>query len=467
MDLKSKLIKEFSSVVSNKELMASEAITKRLPSFISEWLIGKFYAGRRTKEAKKKLHSFIYNHLPPKSKKEVVKAELREIGTYKLIDEFSVITSLEQDRYVLKIPALDITNAEINEHLVSQHKLLLSGGLWGAGVLTYDKNTRKITMTDFQPLQISNVDLDFFIQKRASFTIDEWIQLLFHTQGLNPDFYQDKNTKIHILARLIPIVEQNVNIIEFSSKGTGKSHVFKNLSHYVHLISGGAVTKAQLFYDLRTPPTPGLILLNDAIVFDEIQTISFDRPDEIVGILKDYMESGSFSRGKQKALATSSIVMLGNIKLDKNLQPLDRIYFYNLPKPMQESALIDRIHGLIPGWEIPKIGQSDLVFSRGYGLAVDYFSEILHLLKDRLEYQEYIKSKVKITGTKDYRDEKAVYILASGLCKLLFPDLNVTDDELERYCLNYAIRYRQIVKDQLVNMDPEFRPVNLGFEFKK
>jgi len=467
MDLKSKLIKEFSIVATNKELVASEAITRRLPSFISEWLIGKFYAGRATKEAKKKLHSFIYDHLPPKSKKEEVKAELREIGTYKLIDEFSVITSLEQDRYILKIPALDITNAEINEYLVRQHKLLLSGGLWGAGVLTYDKNTRKITMTDFQPLQISNVDLDLFIQKRASFTIDEWIQLLFHTQGLNPDFYQSENAKMHILARLIPIVEQNVNIIELSPKGTGKSYVFKNLSHYVHLISGGTVTKAQLFYDLRTPPTPGLILLNDAVIFDEIQTISFDRPGETVGILKDYMESGSFSRGKQKSLATSSVVMLGNIKLDKNLQPIDRIYFYNLPKPMQESALIDRIHGLIPGWEIPKIGQSDLVFSKEYGLAVDYFSEILHLLKDRLEHQEYIKSKVKITGTKDYRDEKAVYILASGLCKLFFPDLNVTDDELEHYCLNYAIRYRQIVKDQLVNMDPEFRPVNLGFEFKE
>ena len=240
---------------------------------------------------------------------------------------------------------------------------------------------------------------------------------------------------------------------------TGKSFVYLNLSRYVRLISGGKVTAPVLFYNNATNRA-GLLTYFDVVVFDEAQTLSFDNPGEVVGVLKDYLESGRFSRGgKQQTAATAGIVILANIPLDADGYPRFSNLFLNLPEFLRETAFIDRIHGILPGWKLTRI--EERAISNTLGFKADFFGEVLHNLRHRAGYEEYVKAHGQIIGTQDVRDRNAIVRLAAGYLKLLFPDLNLSHHELVEYCLRPAASLRQTVRDQLAAMDPEYKRLTI------
>jgi ATP-dependent Lon protease len=264
-----------------------------------------------------------------------------------------------------------------------------------------------------------------------------------------------------MLTRLVPLVQERVNLIELAPKGTGKSFVFLNLSRYARLISGGKVTAAALFYNNATRQ-PGLLSHYDVVVFDEAQTLSFDNPGEIIGVFKDYLESGSFARGgTQKIESGAGIVLLANIPLDEHKRPLRDNWFAELPPFLHETAFIDRIHGVLPGWELPRIQETSI--ATGIGFKADYFGDVLHHLRYRAGYEQLVQQHNTISGTTDRRDITAITRLAAGFCKLLFPHGEVSGSDFAAYCLKPAVELRQNVRNQLSLLDPEYARVRMGW----
>lgn len=266
---------------------------------------------------------------------------------------------------------------------------------------------------------VAALDLEYYYQQRAEFNLNEWRELLVNSMGSNPEAYSPSQQLV-LITRLVPIVEPRVNLIELAPKGTGKSFIYQNLSRYTRVVSGGKVTAAVLFYNLATT-TPGLLTQYDLVVFDEAQTISFDNPGEVVGVLKDYLESRRYTRGRQLATADAGMMLLGNIQIDSSGIPSEGIIFRKLPEFLQETAFIDRLQGLVPGWELPRI--TTKAPARGIGFKADFFAEVLHALRSRGGYSEYVASHLKIIGTEDMRDKKAIERFVSAYLKLLFPDL--------------------------------------------
>ena len=465
-DLKEKLRRQYYAVVVDKTLVAKEGI-RSLPSYVSEWLVRRFFADGVTEEARQRMREFVSKHLPPQGKREEVKAKLRTLGRYTIIDEFTVVTDLRRNRFVLNVPSLDIRDAHVEDQIVHTHPMLLAGGVWGAGRLVYehDEESEKmiVRMDTFEPIQLSSFDLALYMEKRTPFDTEEWIDVLVQSQGLNPAAYT-RDQCLLLLCRMLPITQANLNVMDLAPKGTGKTFLFKNLSYYSHVISGGTVTLAALFYNLGPRSMPGLLALNDVVVFDEIQTIGFEKSNETMGILKDYMESGSYHRGHKKVAAPASIVFLGNIELNESGTLARSHWLEALPKPMRETAFIHRIHAFLPGWELPKINVSDVALAPGLGLAADYLSEALHALRSSHEFDRYASTRVRVLGTEDIRDEKAIQRVAAGLLRLLSPHLRVDDRDFASYCVEPAMRFRQLVRRQLHLMDSEFPNYELTYE---
>jgi ATP-dependent Lon protease len=386
------------------------------------------------------------------------------------LDDFSVSIDLASGRRNLKIPSLDIDNACIEKHLVDNYPLLLCGGIWGAGKLTYHlkeedigkfgekkllgKEKGEIWLTDFKPMQIGKIDMDYYCESRAHFAFDEWRSLLLNSIGYNPNAFSPSQQHL-LLVRLLPVVQNRINLIELSPKGTGKSWIYINLSNYLRMVSGGKVTPAVLFYNNATN-TPGLLVKHDVVVLDESQSISFENPGEVIGILKGFLEAGYFTRGKQKVTSEASITMLANIPLESSGKPRSENLFENLPEFLRETAFIDRLHGILPGWELPKFDSA--MIAKGVGFKADFFAEVLHLLRDRAGYLEYIKNNCSIDSD-SIRDKNAICRLSAGLLKLLFPDLNVGQEELYEFCLKPALNLRQRIRSQLALLDPEYKDI--------
>jgi ATP-dependent Lon protease len=343
--------------------------------------------------------------------------------------------------------------------------LLFGGGIWGVGKLEYAppndvRPTGKIWMVDFRPMQNARLDMDLFCEHRAAFALDAWRDLLIASMGYNPLAYSNAQ-QMHLLTRLVPMVQDRINLIELAPKGTGKSFVFLNLSRYVRLVSGGKVTAAALFYNNATRQ-PGLLSNYDVVVLDEAQALSFDKPGEIIGVLKDYLESGSFARGgTQKIEAGAGLVLLANIPMGEDKRPLQNNLFGELPDFLRETALIDRMHGILPGWELPRIEQSFI--ATGLGFKADYFGDVLHHLRHRAGYDYLVQQYMHGIGTNDRRDNTAIARLATGFCKLLFPHAIISEGDFREYCLKPAVQLRQRVRDQLSLLDPEFEVVQMGW----
>ena len=469
-ELNAKLRYYFEGYVVDKGLSNRQDI-KRVPKFVAEHLLTKISEESDEKTFNKKLMKIIQmvNTLYPEPKdKDRILDRIFRGYPCKIIDEIKVEVD---ERYGIRkavIPSLNLRNARIKDSVVDKHEQLLSTGIWGLATLTQSEPilnekgksiTLPVMVEDFKPFHVDNVDLKEFIENRQYFTLEEWIDALINTVGLNPEVYTERQ-KLILVSRFVPLVENNINMMEFGPRATGKTYFYRNISFYTRIIAGGVVTPAQLFYNIARK-TIGEIGLKDCIVFDEVAKIRFPNPDEMMGKLKDYMVDGHFERGPKKATSLCSLVFMGNIEVSGYV-PIEDIN-YALPEFMRnDTAFLDRIHGVIPGWEIPKIKKSEIHLSRNYGFSVDYFSEILHELR-KLDFAPLIRSMVELENV-TIRDEIGIYRLASGLAKILFPNEEIGKNEL-RLVMDFVVELRQKIADLLHRMAPgEFEKKKIKYK---
>ena len=440
-----------------------------IPSFIKDWLLKKFFDLESGEVDREGILAFLNKYIPQGERRgeQIVGYLISHPGeTVKLLTRIMVEPDIRSGRIKFTLPDLGSVKgwrAFIPDYLVREYDELKGGETWGVITLTFVKEKKDgyIELVDFKPFKPYEVDLDYYISARNEFTLDEWIDLLLRAMEYNPEGFESKQQKLNFLLRLLVFVEPNLNLIELAPKGTGKSYVFGNLSKYGWLISGGVVSRAKLFYDMQRK-LPGLVTRKDFIALDEIQTVKFTDAEEIGGALKSYLENGSFTVGEFRGTGTAGFVLLGNIPLSENRTPLSGNYFKELPSVFQESALIDRFHGFIEGWKLPRMHEGMKV--RGITLNVEYFSDILHLLRSRGEYASFVEDVLKIPPKADTRDKKAIVKITTSLVKLLFPNAiekPPTKREMEFYCLKPAIHLRGIIKQQLEITDPEYRGKNL------
>ena len=435
---------------------------RNLPSFVKDFLIRKHIDsdGNLNKDA---IFSFLDKHIPDDN--NVIKNRLLQQEQVQLLTRFIITTDIKGGKVRFSIPDAGIKSNEaiIPDYIISQHKDdLIDGEKWGVIKLIYippmGKEKGYIELADYKPFRPYKVDLQYFKDCRKQFKIEEWIDVLISAMEYNPDSFSGTTQKLEFLTRLLIFVEPRLNMIELAPKGTGKSYVFGNLSKYGWLISGGKVTRAKLFYD-KSRQQPGIMKNYDFVTFDEIQTIVFQEPMEMQSILKDYLESGKATVDNYKFLSESSTMLMGNIPLSSNNQPLTPKYFSSLPESFRESALLDRFHGFIEGWYLPRMKKGMIL--KDWTLNVEYFSEVLHLLRTAPEYSLLVNKIIYSEEESDLRDLNAVKRLASAYSKLLFPHITSVEelnkDEFKLYCLDPAIRRRGIIKEQCHKIDEEFK----------
>lgn len=375
------------------------------------------------------------------------------------------------------MPEFNLTNKEtIIEPDVwyrCKDELVKGKDIWGVVELGYrfpdddSKSQGRIKLTNFTSFCPYTIDIEYFKDARSEFTIKQWIDIILGAIDYNADGYTDEHQKLTMLSRLLPFVEKRLNLIELASKGTGKSYLFGRVSRYGWLSSGGIMSRAKMFYDISRR-LPGLVCGNDYIALDEVQTISFTDVDEMRAALKGYMESGVFTVGNYEGSSDCGIILLGNISQD-NMDEYKSM-FEQLPSVFHESALIDRFHGFIKGWDIPRM-HDDLKIS-GWTLNSEYFCTILHLLREDVSYRAIVDEIVEVPNRADTRDTEAVKRIATAYLKLLFPNVRCTNDidvrQFQFYCLRPAIKMRQIIKMQLGILDSEFKGKNVPkFSVKK
>ena len=431
------------------------------PRYVLEYLIDNYcseetFAEDMEKVVRRLKESFVYG-----AEAEKVRHFIRQNRHHTLIANLEARLVETEDKYWATISALNESFCNIPEQIVAQYPMLLSGGMWGTIELAYDESQvydrkiRPFTITAFTPFQVSVINVDEYIEKRAQFATDEWIDVLINTCGLDPERLS-RRQKLLYLARCVPLVETNVNLIELAPRETGKTYLYRNISYYAHVLSGGKATPAQLFINLNSGKI-GEVGTRDAVVFDEIANTDFTDPKALVSIMQGYMQDAKFSRGKKELLAFASLVFMGNIDVEGRL-PHEKYYhlFEPLPDFLQVTAFLDRLHAYLPGWEIPKLTPDS--YAKDYGFITDYFCEIMHELRKidvlgpirpRFELFDAAKTQSGLSG----RDQRAVLKVASGLLKLLYPHGSVTDDELEEVLL-LACELRQRVRDQLHLMAP-------------
>jgi ATP-dependent Lon protease len=423
-NLDEKIVKVFGEMVVDKKLSRLDIIA-RLPKFIAEYLIS-MYSRKYPSDWHGRIAKFVEEYYPDPRDKDKVLSRAKKEGSITLIDEFKVRVDLKKNMYFLQIPVLQLYDAIVMEDVVRKYERILTG-VWGVGKLKYEPHLLELAgddvvftpliLTEFDPFQVYNVDLKVLFDSRKYFSLDEWIDFLIKSIGLNPAMYDFKR-KILLLFRLVPLVEGNVNLLELGPRATGKTFLYRNISYYTRIYAGGTVSAARLFYDNRLKLL-GDIGIRDAVIFDEIAKVRFSNQDEVVAKLKDYMVDGFFERGQlQRAHGDCSLVFMGNMEFQVGGSIGDLITF--LPDFMKDTAFLDRIHGLLPGWELLKILRSDVHLASGYGLAADYLSEILHKLRIR-SFEKLVEDHLELVGKYTIRDERAVKKLITGITKLLFP----------------------------------------------
>ena len=435
-----------------------------VPVYVLEYLLGMYCASadediiRDGLETVKKV--LAENYVRP-DEAEKVKSKVRERGSYKIIDKVTVKLNEKRDTYEALMSNLGVKDAEISSSYVKQFEKLLAGGIWCIVTLNYfyeeGQKGSPFSISDLKPIQMPNMDMQNFFEGRQAFTEAQWIDVLMRSTGMEPSTLEER-AKWHLLARMIPFVENNYNCCELGPRGTGKSHIYKEVSPNSILISGGQTTVANLFYNLARR-TVGLVGLWDVVAFDEVAGISFKDKDG-VQIMKDYMASGSFARGRDSISASASMVFVGNIN-----QPVDTLVKTShllapFPEAMIDSAFFDRFHAYIPGWEIPKMRPE--FFTNQYGLITDYLAEFMREMRKR-NFSDAIDLYFKLGNNLNQRDTIAVRRTVSGLLKLLYPHGEYDKAAVQR-CLEYALETRRRVKEQLKKIGGmEFYDVHFSY----
>jgi ATP-dependent Lon protease len=469
MELKEKIIKHFEGKVVRKDLTALVKGNNPVPVYVLEYLLGQYCAiddEEIIQAGIEKVRNVIRDNYVHRSDAEIVKAKIRNAGSYKIIDKINVtLNDKSANMYEADFANLGIRKVPISDKMVIDNpKLLSGGGVWSILTLAYshedDINMRWI-IADLKPIQVSNVNLAEYIELRKEFTSEEWLDLLMHSIGLNPESF-NKRDKFIQLSRLIPHVENNYNFIELGPKGTGKSHIFSELSPHGVLVSGGDVSKARLFVS-NNGDKIGLVGYWDVVALDEFeQEKGGKRTDgDLVKIMQNYMANQSFNRGKETYQATASMAFVGNTKHNVPFMLKNSHLFESIPEGYIKGAFLDRMHMYVPGWEVRILKTS--VFSNEYGFIVDYLAELLREMR-KFDFSSVIDGKITLDGSLTTRDKTAIRKSVSGMVKLLYPNQIVTDEELFEI-LDFCIEGRKRVKDQLYIVDETFKSEPVEFKY--
>lgn len=449
--LRAKIERVFGDRVVDKR-EALNAGFELMPRFVTEFLLATARSKSRAMSLAE-VRDRIRRYAVDADRKGAFIGQLMTTGSGTLIALLEVEPRPEQNAFVGRIAQLDGQSLVVDPSLAERYPELLYGGLWGSCVLRYDVETRRpqIIVDDFTPYQYSKPRLEEFAQARDEFSFEEWLDLLVTSAGYRPEAFPEVRQKLLLLSRLVPLTQANTNLIELGPRGTGKSYLLRNLSPRVHLLAGARATPAALLYDLQRKQL-GIVGRRKAVVFDEISATTF--PDRsLVAALKDYMESGMISRSGRAIPADCSFFFTGNLDLDADGRTPSRKYthyFEALPRELCDAAIADRIHGFIPGWELPKI--SDEVLADGVGLLSDYFGEMLSELRRDDTFQDYLKRDSALQST-TIRDQTAIHRIAAGLLKLVCPNRRI-EQSVMREVLQVAVELRQRVHEQLTRMAP-------------
>ena len=459
----------FRGKVVNKGLTINTGVDE-FPRYVVEYLIDNYCTEENFKEDLHQVVRRLRDNFVHGAEAEKIRHRIRESRSHAIIASLEIRLQETEDKYWGTISAINESFVNVSESLVRQYPMLLSGGMWGTIVLTYDetevhnKKIRPFKVAEFTPFQISVIDLARVHRQAAGVPRSEWLDILINSVGLNPALMSRREKLLYML-RLVPLAEANFNCIELAPRETGKTYLYRNVSYYSHVLSGGKATPAGLFINNATGKV-GIVGSRDAVVFDEIANTDFTDPKALVSIMQGYMQDAKFSRGKKEILAFASIVLVGNLDVQNKL-PHEKYYhlFEPLPDFLQVEAFIDRIHCYTPGWEIPKIKPDSM--SRDYGFITDYFAEIMHELrrldvlgplKDRYQLVDLSAAGTGITG----RDVRGIEKTLSGLLKLMYAHGEVNDEQLGEL-LSLAIEGRQRVRNQLHLMAPgEYGPIVLA-----
>lgn len=432
---------------------------RHVPSYVMDWIVTRKSGGNgSTGTLQQQVQEFIQAHLPAKGDKERVKFRLSQGEELTILDAITVKVKLgKQIEYLATVPCLDENNVLIDASIIERNQGLLQGSTWGATRLCYDDsgNAGGIRIVDFKPMQTGRVSLDAFLDCRRAFTVEEWLDLLIRTMGYEPSQYGE-DEKLWLICRLIPVVQSRVNMMELAPPGSGKSYVYNNISRHVWL-TAAEISPAVLFYN-RQSKQPGLLTRFDLLVLDEAQSIRFSNPSEIQAQLKGYLEQGVFTRGDCTATAECGMMLLANIDLIQDERsryyggkpkflPARADYIRKLPDIFLESPLLDRFHGIIPGWEIPPFETSQQ--ANGYGLKADFFAEVCHALRSASHLSQEVRARLRLSGGK--RDCTAVERMASGLAKLLL--ISPDHPRFNELVVRPAKELRRLVRTQLHQVD--------------
>ena len=453
-----------------KDLVRTFSRQFPVPTYVVEFMLGRYCASTDQDEIDEGLE-IVQRQLKSRTvragEEELFKAKALETGEVKIID---LVTARVDNKgeYVASLPSLRLTNVRISSELVNQHERMLTGGFYAELGVTFDvaiaqeAKGRPFGITSLREIQLSKRDvLDTLAKARQEFTTEEWKCFLLRSIGIESGDLSDRQRNA-LLLRMVPFVERNYNLVELGPRGTGKSHLFQQVSPYAHLISGGKATVAKMFVENTAKGRRGLVCQYDVVCFDEVSGISFDQKDG-VNIMKGYMESGEFSRGKESIRADGSIVLVGNFDVDVEHQQRVGHLFGPMPPEMRDdTAFMDRIHAFLPGWDVPKINK-DLVTNH-FGLVSDFLSECWSQLRNQSRVSE-LQNRVFFGGALSGRDTNAVNKTVSGLLKLLYPssDAQVPDEDLE-WAVRIAMEVRRRVKEQQKRVGAaEFRNTHFSY----
>jgi ATP-dependent Lon protease len=461
----------FEGYLVRKDLVRRYARQYPVPTYVVEFLLGRYCASTREEEIQEGLHIVemqLQGRTVRSGEEELFKARAREAGSVKLIDIVKARLDAKNDCYVAELPSLNLRDVQIGDALVNENERMLTDGFYAEVTLEYDavvaqeQHGRPFRITTLRPIQMSSPHaLEVLARGRRALTTEEWRDLLLRSVGLEPRTLDERAKRVALL-RMAPFVERNYNLVELGPRGTGKSHLFQQVSPYSHLLSGGKATVAKMFVNNATGQR-GLVCQYDVVCFDEIAGISFDQKDG-VNIMKGYMASGEFSRGKESIRADGSIVMLGNFDVDVEQQQRIGHLLSPLPKEIRDdTAFHDRIHAFVPGWDFPKLNPNEHLTNH-FGLVSDFLSECWSRLR-QVSRLSVLQNRVFWGGALSGRDIEAVQKTVSALLKLLFPDLElpVPDDDLE-WMVRLALEARRRVKEQQKRcLKSEFRNTHFSY----
>lgn len=471
-----KLRNYFDEMVVYKDLKKSNFFSAlSLPSFMRDWLLRKFEDSNGTFDHSE-MSAFIRKYLPRKDDWTAIKNKvIVEREHVKFLAKISVDIDIKTGKVSFSLPDFGLTNKDttIDENTWEDCKddLIKGRETWGMIEIGYkqpdsssDNNAKgKIKLTAFKTFCPYTIDIDYFKKARNEFSISEWIDILLGAVDYNASGYLgDEEKKLTMLTRLLPFVEKRLNLIELAPKGTGKSYLFGRVSKFGWLSSGGVMSRAKMFYD-QNKRNEGLVAGNDFITLDEVQTISFSDVDEMRAALKGYLESGIFTVGNYEGRAEAGIILCGNIKKETMEADGYGNMFEELPDIFHESALIERFHGFIKGWNIPRM--NDDLKIEGWALNSEYFCSIMHELRDDMTYRAIVDELIEVPEAADTRDTEAVKRIATAYLKLLYPNVqtprDITTREFKRYCLDRARKMRDTIIYQLGLLDIEYRGKNI------